>query len=214
MRKPIKPNPKTFSFVFLIHDIFKILLALPGLLWFRTKIIYETPAAKEKMRGGALVIANHIGFFDPVYLQYCIWYRRHHFVCLDNFFKGPLWWMFKAFLCIPINKSNISIKTFKDIILHLKCGELVILFPEGQIESAKGELDAFKSGMILMAVQSRKPIIPVYIRKRKNIFNRLTMCVGEPVDPCALCGEKPTMKTINSAAALLREKEEKLSNLK
>ena len=213
MRKPIKPTSKTFSPVFLIHDFFKIILALPGLLWFRPKIVYETPAAKKKIRGGALVIANHIGFFDPVYLQYCIWYRRHHFVCLDDFFKGPLWWMFKAFLCIPINKKNISIKTFKGIVDHLKCDELVTLFPEGGIESKEGELDSFKSGMILMAVQSKKPIVPVYIRKRKNIFCRLTMCVGEPVKPDEMCGQRPNMKEINSAAVFLHEKEEKLSNL-
>ncbi|MBO4432006.1 MAG: 1-acyl-sn-glycerol-3-phosphate acyltransferase [Clostridia bacterium] len=213
MTKPIKPNPKTFSFVYLIHDVLKILLALPGLLWFRPKIIYENAAAKKKIRGGALVIANHIGFFDPVYLQYCIWYRRHHFVCLDDFFKGPFALMFKAFLCIPINKKNISIKTFKDIIEHLKCDELVTLFPEGGIETNEGELDSFKSGMILMAVQSKKPIVPVYIRKRKSILNRLTMCVGEAVDPIAATGDKPNMKSINAAAVLLREKEQKLSNL-
>ena len=213
MRKPIKPTAKTFSFSFIIHDIFKIILALPGLLWFRPKIIYESPAAKKKIRGGALVIANHIGFFDPVYLQYCIWYRRHHFVCLDDFFKGPLWWMFKAFLCIPINKKNISIKTFKDIVEHLKCNELVTLFPEGGIESTKGELSSFKSGMILMAVQSGKPVLPVYIKKRNNILRRLTMCVGEPVEPRVMCGERPNMKDINSAAAFLREREEKLSSL-
>lgn len=214
MRKPIKPSNKTFSFVFLIHDISKILLALPGLLWFRPKIIYENKEAKKRIRGGALVIANHIGFFDPIYLQYCIWYRRHHFVCLDEFFKGKLWWMFKVFLCIPINKQNISIKTFKDIIAHLKCDELVTLFPEGQIESTEGELNAFKSGMILMAVQSGKPIVPVYIKQRKHFYNRLRMCVGQAVDPVTLCGERPTMKTINSATELLQRHEEVLSSFK
>ena len=32
-----------------------------------------------------------------------------------------------------------------------------------------------------MAMQSQKPIIPVYIKKRKTLFSRLVLAVGEPV---------------------------------
>ena len=212
MRQPIKPCDRTFSFRFLAHDLAKILLALPGWLWFRPKLVYESPAAKRKIRGGALVIANHLGFYDPVYLQYAIWYRRHHFVCLQQCFDGPLWFMFKAFLCIPIDKENVNIKTFKDIVAHLKCNELVSLFPEGQVEGDDGQMSTFKSGMILMAVQSQKPIVPVFIHKRKGFYRRLRLCIGEPIDPVALCGgARPTMQDINKAATLLQDKTTALS---
>ena len=213
MLKAIKPCEKTFALRFLVHDIFKIVLALPGLLWFRPKIIYENERAKKKIKGGALVIANHLGFFDPIYLQYCIWYRRHHFVCLEEFFKGCFGIMFKLFLCIPINKRNVSVAAFKEIVAHLKSNELVSIFPEGQVEKADGEMGAFKSGMILMAIQSKKPIVPVYIHKRAHFYNRLVMCVGEPVDTETLCGSRPDMKEINRAAKLLQEKETTLSLL-
>lgn len=213
MRKAIKPCAGTFSFRFLAHDVAKIILALPGWLWFRTRILYETPAAKRKIRGGVLAISNHLGFYDPIYLQYAIWYRRHHFVCLQKFFEGPLWWMFKAFLCIPIDKENVSIQTFKDIVAHLRCNELVSLFPEGQVEGEGAQMSPFKSGMILMAIQSRKPILPVYIRKRERFYHRLTVCIGEPIDPAALCGERPTMQEINRAAERLQEKMTALSRL-
>lgn len=214
MRKAIEPCDRTFSFRFLAHDVAKIILALPGLLWFRPKLVYETPVAKKRIRGGALIISNHLGFYDPVYLQYAIWYRRHHFVCLQKFFDGPLWFMFKAFLCIPIDKENVSIRTFKDIVAHLKCDELVSLFPEGQVESGDGQMSPFKSGMILMAIQSGKPIVPVFIHKRPNVFRRLRMVIGEPIDPAALCGgARPTMQDINKAAQKLQEKEAALSRL-
>lgn len=214
MRRPIEPCDKACSVRFLAHDIAKVLLALPGLLWFRPKIMYESDVARRKIRGGALVIANHLGFYDPVYLQYAIPYRRHHFVCLQKFFDGPLWWMFKAFLCIPIDKENVSIKTFKDIVAHLKCNELVSLFPEGQVEVADGQMSPFKSGMILMALQSQKPIVPVFIHKRSAFYRRLVMCIGEPIDPAALCGgARPTMQEINRAAQVLQDKTTALSHL-
>lgn len=213
MRKAIKPCRRAFSFRFLPHDIIMLLLFPPGLLWFRPRIVYENESARRRIRGGALLISNHLGFFDPVYLHYLAWYRRQHFVCLKQFFDGPVWWLFKIFLCIPIDKNNVSVSTFKEIVEHLKSDELVTLFPEGSVEHSSGELAAFKSGMILMALQSKKPIIPVYIHRRKHFYNRLTMCVGEPIDPAALCGGRPTMKAINDAAAALKDKEATLSQL-
>ena len=213
MRNAVKPCKSAVSFRFLPHDILKCILALPGLIWFRPKLVYESEKAKKRIRGGALVIANHIGFFDPVYLQYCIWYRRHHFVCLKKFFESRLWLMFKIFLCIPIDKDNVSIKTMKDIVEHLRCGELVTLFPEGGVETVDGQISSFKSGMILMAIQSGKPIVPVYIRKRKHFYNRLVMCVGEAEDLTALREGRPTMRQINLASEELRKRETALSLL-
>ncbi|MGI6264434.1 MAG: lysophospholipid acyltransferase family protein [Acutalibacteraceae bacterium] len=212
MRRPVPPCDKAISPRYLFHDVAKAIAALPGLLWFRPRIVYESELAKKRIRGGALVIANHIGFFDPVYLQYAVWYRRHHFVCLQKFFDGPLWWMFKGFLCIPIDKDNVRVDTFRQIVGHLQSGEMVTLFPEGQVNDGSGQLASFKAGMVLMALQSQKPIVPVYIHKRRRFYHRLVMGIGEPVDPAA-AGEKLTMRQINEAARRLQEKEIALSRL-
>lgn len=214
MREPVRPCDKKIAFRFLGQDIVKCLTVLPGLIWFRTKIVYENDTARKRIRGGALVIANHSGFFDPVYLQFGIWYRRHHFVCIKKFFEGKLWWLFKLFLCIPIDKNNMNVQSFKDIVAHLKAGELVTMFPEGKVNDGSGEMASFKSGMVLMALQSKRPIVPVYIHRRKNPLHRLVICIGEPIDPAALCGEKPNMKQINEAAELLKNKETTLARLK
>ena len=79
---------KLFSFKNIIYDITKLLAALPGFIYFRPKYIYESDKAKKRIRGAAIVVSNHTGFFDPVYLQFAVWYRRHHFVCLQKFFEG------------------------------------------------------------------------------------------------------------------------------
>ena len=33
---------------------------------------------------------NHDGFFDPIYLMFAIWYRRHRFICRKEFFDSCL----------------------------------------------------------------------------------------------------------------------------
>lgn len=206
-----RKKKKLFALEYLVYDFVK-LTAAPGVLWFRPKLLYAGERAKKKIKGGALVISNHIGFFDPVYLQFCVWYRRHHFICTDDFFKSGARWWFKRFLCIPIDRENTSLDSFRQITAHLKNGELVSMFPEGRVETKQGQTASFKSGMVLMALKSGVPIVPVYIKKKPHALSRLVMAVGEPVDVTALYGKKPTFSQIEAATRLLWQKEEELKN--
>ena len=202
-----------FSFRYLAYDFIKITGALPGLLWFRPKILYENKEAKKKIRGGALLIANHRGFFDPVYLQVGIWYRRHRFVCLSEFLTGPYRWLFRCFLCIPVDKKNFNFDSFRQIVDHLQKEELVVIFPEGQVNDGSGVMAQFKSGMVLMACRSGKPIVPVYIRHKTRWYQRLVLAVGEPVDVRGQYGAMPSLPQMEEIAARLRQKEEYLENM-
>ena len=51
------------------YDLVVFFCALPGLLWFRPKKIYEG-GKKVRVKGGVLTIANHVGYCDPLYLLY------------------------------------------------------------------------------------------------------------------------------------------------
>lgn len=196
---------------YLLFDFAKATAAIPSLLWFRPKIVYSSDAARKRLRGGVLVISNHCGFLDPVYLMLAIWYRRHHFVCLDTFFEGKFKrWLFSQFHCIPINRENFSMFSLRSIIDALRAGRMVTMFPEGHISTQKG-IETFKSGMVLLAYQSAKPILPVYIRPRKHWYSRLVVCIGEPMDVRSLIGEKASLSKFNQIAAELEEKEKALS---
>lgn len=212
MKKSANGKAPLFSLKYLFYDFVKVTAVLPGLIWFRPKIIYVNENAKKRIRGGALVISNHLGFFDPLYLQFGIWYRRHHFICLKEFFESRASWLFKSFLCIPIDKHNFSINSFREIIEHLDNGELVTMFPEGRVNGGSGELNEFKSGMILMALRSKKPIVPVYIYPKRKFYSRLKMVVGESVDVCTMYGNRPTFSQIDSMAELLRQREDELKS--
>ena len=104
---------KLFSLKYLVYDFVKVTAALPGLLWLRPRWRYENKEARRRIRGGAVVIANHVGFFDPIYVMFAIWYRRHHFICGKEFFESKSRWWFEHFLCIPVDRGN-----FKDIAEH------------------------------------------------------------------------------------------------
>lgn len=208
MKEPKKrKHPLGYYF---LHDFAKVTAGIPGLIAFRPKIYFENEAARARIRGGALLIGNHAGFFDPIYMMFAIWYRRHHFICTKELFEGKQKFFFEHFRCIPIDRGNFGIDSFRLIVEHLSQGKIVSMFPEGRIEDG---MKSFKSGMVLMAMKSKTPIIPIYIQPRSHWWQRLRMAVGEGVDVCTLCGSGANFSRVEDIAALLHDKEIQLQKL-
>ena len=214
MKKDKKESKaELFSFKNLAFDFIRI-TAAPGLLWFRPKRIYESETAKKKIKGPAIVIANHTDTVDPMYLMMVIWYRRHRFVCKADMMetkKGAF--CLKLFRCIPIDRESASFSSMRDIVTALKEGHLVSMFPEGQVNAVSDSPASFKPGMVLMSVQSGAPIIPVYVKPRKRATDRVVAVIGEPFSVTEKYGQKPKFSQIDEAAAYLHEKEIKLMEL-
>ena len=199
---------------YFMYDFVKATAAIPVALWLRPRILYESADAKKRIQGGALVIANHIGFADPIALMAAIWYRRHHFICMKEFEdKWNTKIFFSWFHCLPIDRENFDIDSFRQITEHLEDGKLVCMFPEGRINASDGDFAPFKAGMVLMALKSKSPIVPVYISPQKRWYNRATMVIGESVRVDCADGKLPSFDDISKASERLREKEARLKEL-
>lgn len=199
---------------FLFFDFVKYTSAIPMLLFLRPKNIYESEAAKKKIWGGAMLVANHTGFVDPLALMASIWYRRHHYVALKDFFRnGFMKLLFKGFMCIEIDRENMSMNTMRKITDELEKGSLVGMFPEGHInQEQQNGMQQFKSGMVLMAARAGVPIVPCYIVKRKSIWNRQRVVIGEPVET-RIEGKMPSMSQIEEITNTLYERIKALGSL-
>lgn len=212
----VKKN-RAISFRYAFFDFVR-LTAAPGLLLFRPKILYisEKAKANKKMKGGNLIISNHITMVDPMYLMLGLWRRRHHFVATKELFEGKFkHFMFtKGFKCICIDRENFSFASFKEITDNLKVGNIVSMFPEGSVNLTGEEVRVFKNGAVMMALRSGAPIIPVYIQKREHWYSRLVIAMGEPIDPKDFkTGNILTKTDLDNASAYLREQEQKLVEL-
>ncbi len=196
-----------------VQGFIKVTGAIPSLLWLRPKRIYASEKAREKIKGGALIIANHSDFVDPVYLMTVLWYRQHHFICSEEIMDSKAGGFLRACGCIRIDRKNVTINTMRDITDRLKQGQVVSLFPQGRISVGEDEGAKFKSGMTLMAIRSGAPIIPVYVKPRKSFFDRLKVVIGERVSVTELYGERPTFAEIDAATRLLYEREKQLKEL-
>lgn len=211
LQKERKGKTRKRPFRFFVYDFVKWTGAWPIVVWFRIKCIYENKDAKKKIKGGALICANHISYKDPIILSTVMWYRRLHFVALKEMFSTKLaTWFFTHILCLPIDRQNVSINSFKDIIEVLKDRRVVGIFPEGHINHEEGKLDFFKSGIVLMAMRAKVPIVPMVIIKKDRWWQRQKVVVGQPIN---LPEGNLNLDQISEFSEILRQKEGELIEL-
>lgn len=191
-----------------LYDFVKITGLIPTLILMRPKFFH--PYGKKRYyKGGILAACNHVDFLDPVVLLLTFWYRRVHSVATNELFSNKQKAFFFSHIhCIPIDKKNFTVTSLREIVNRLKAGHLVTIFPEGTVVkdvATQHEL-AYKSGVILMALKSKTPVLPIYVGDVKKWYSRRIIVMGEPIDFCSLY-ENPTKADIHEMTNILRQKE-------
>lgn len=153
-------------------------------------------------KGGAVIIANHLSYFDAVALASALERSKRDAMVLakSELFRVP--WrarLLTALGVIPVYRgSDKAADALNEAVKSLKGGELVALFPEGTIPK-DGALLPFKTGAARMALEANVPVIPVVmvgtdhiiasnLRKiKRTLFKRailqhpVKVSIGEPI---------------------------------
>lgn len=203
--KPVSKKKRRIGSNF-FYDFVKITGAIPALIWIRPKVIH---IGEKCPKGGVLISSNHPTFVDPITLLTAFPWRRLHSLVTKDLYKNKLMtFMLTCMHCIQVDKDNFSMASFHTTVDRLQNGKAVVIFPEGQVNQGDGrEVQAFKSGAILMAHRANVPILPVYIVKREKWYRTQRVVIGEPFDVKAAVGLIPSMEKMNAVTEQLREKE-------
>src|SRR6266478_192377 len=111
--------------------------------------------------GGFLLLPNHITWVDAIVLQLAC-PRPIRYVIDDEFYRKPILHPFLRLLqCIPIDTrhSHSAIRAATEKIAE---GEVVCLFPEGQLERT-GTLLRLRRGYELIARHANAAVVPVWL---------------------------------------------------
>jgi acyl-[acyl-carrier-protein]-phospholipid O-acyltransferase / long-chain-fatty-acid--[acyl-carrier-protein] ligase len=136
------------------------------LLWMATHTLYRLDVkGRENVpaRGGALLAPNHVSITDAVFLIASL-DRPIRFLMFKGIYEHPLIKPFAKILgVIPIASDQgprEMIHSLRTATQALKDGELVCIFPEGQLTRI-GQLLPFRRGMERIMKDVDAPIIPV-----------------------------------------------------
>jgi 1-acyl-sn-glycerol-3-phosphate acyltransferase len=142
-------------------------------------------------RGGALVICNHLDWFDPVLLLAAS-PRPILFMAKAEFlgYRVLRWFAFQAG-AFPVRRGQPDRAALRHAQSRLAVGMLVGMFPEGTRSSTGGLKDPFP-GASLIAVRSNAPVIPCALigtedlplsginDERQKRYPRISAIFGEP----------------------------------
>ena len=114
--------------------------------------------------GPAVLVCNHVSFMDALVISGCV-RRPIRFVMYHKIFGVPLLsFVFRTARAIPIAPAREDPKLLEQandsISGALKDGQLVCIFPEGEI-TRHGELNPFKSGIEHIVKRDPVPVIPI-----------------------------------------------------
>lgn len=209
--KKQKKKNNIFSFKYFVYDFVKFTGAIPMWLWLRPKVYYMGDKKQIKKQKAMLIMSNHTGMLDGIIIHFAFVFRRLWFLALDNMFKKKFQkWFFTNLNCIEINRENMNTSSYNNVVNYLKKDKAVCIFPEGQIESTKDQLQKFKLGITFISIINKTPIVPVYLDRRKSFWHREKLIVGEPIYLHEYCSPIPTMPEIERAGEILYEKEQEL----
>lgn len=149
-----------------------------------------------------LLAANHISHFDPPLIS-CLAPRRIEWIATKELFEGPISKRFLQWIGgIPVDRFHTDGNALRTIILRLRRGAVVGIFPEGGIRSGKNSLlegASSKLGLATLSVLSGVPIIPCVVLGTDRLYESrywnplwklsggkrvpLWVVFGEPIQP-------------------------------
>ncbi|WP_250464806.1 MFS transporter [Microbulbifer litoralis] len=186
--------------------------AMRLLVWLLSHTMYRVRhegLEQIPAEGPAIIACNHVSYVDALLLAGAV-RRPIRFIMYKPIYEIPvLHFIFKTGRAIPICSKQKDPegyeKAFEEIEQGLRDGDLLCIFPEGQL-TKDGELQPFKAGIEKILGRTPVPVIPMALRglwgsffshKGGNAFttwprrfwSRVGVVAGKPLDAAAARAE-------------------------
>src|SRR2546429_398702 len=111
--------------------------------------------------GGSLLLPNHITWVDAIVLQLACPRPIRYIIDQEFYHKAVLRPFLRIVGCIPIDTRHAR-SAIRAATERLNAGEIVCLFPEGQL-TRSGTLLRLRRGYELIAQHANAPVVPVWL---------------------------------------------------
>jgi 1-acyl-sn-glycerol-3-phosphate acyltransferase len=170
--------------------------------------------------GGALLVANHISYIDPLTFARFVWdaERIPRFLAkaslFDHFLVGSV---LRGSGQISVHRGTADARSsLRDAVAALEGGEVVCIYPEGTVTRDPDFWPMLsKTGVARLALAADVPVIPVaqwgpqdtvdwYARKVRPLPRKTVVCeAGPPVDLSAYRGRPVTAELLREVTDVL-----------
>ena len=150
--------------------------------------------------GPAVICPNHTTMGDPFYVVFAFG-RKYPMRAMAKIqiMRVPfIGWILSKAGVFGVDRGRADMKAVKTALKCLKDGNKLLMFPEGT-RVHEGEDVAAKTGAAMFATRTGVPLLPVYIQRKKKLFARNVVVIGQPYHP-EYAGRKPTPDELDAIA--------------
>lgn len=131
--------------------------------------------ARIPMQGPLILATNHINSLDaPVGFSHLHPRPLTAFVKIETWNNWFMKFLFNAWDAIPITRGEVDFEAFRLAEEALKMKKIVIVAPEGT-RSYHGKLNQGYPGIVLLAIRSGVPILPVVFYGNENFKQKFRL---------------------------------------
>jgi 1-acyl-sn-glycerol-3-phosphate acyltransferase len=151
--------------------------------------IDDSQLAQVPERGPLILVTNHINILEVPIIYTRLQPRPVHGLALADRWKQPLIrWILDSTGSIPLERGGINLGAFRKALEILKAGEMLLISPEGT-RSGHGRMQAAHPGVVLLALKSGAPLLPIGYSGAENYKENLRrlrrtefhLAVGRPL---------------------------------
>jgi 1-acyl-sn-glycerol-3-phosphate acyltransferase len=165
--------------------------------------IVDRPRILNADGPGAIIVCNHVGWADSLWLGYALYPRPLRFLSKQELFDTPMKkWLFEQSGCIAIDRGEPSPSSIKAVVDVLRQGEIILIFPSG---TRQHENTVFKRGAATMALHAQVPLVPAFYRgpqqmRIAHLVDRphIQVTFGTVIPTLGLAIDKPTAAKITA----------------
>jgi len=135
----------------------------------------DDDVARIPMQGPLILATNHINSLDaPVGFSHLHPRPLTAFVKIETWNNWFMKFLFNAWEAIPITRGEVDFEAFRLAEDALKMKKIVIVAPEGT-RSYHGKLNQGYPGIVLLAIRSGVPILPVVFYGNENFKQKFRL---------------------------------------
>ena len=162
--------------------VYTIVLPVVRVL-FKTILPVKFHGAEDvrSMEAPFILMANHTTMLDPFMMAAAIPKYQIRFIGKKELWKFPPFaWFANQIKAIPVDRHNTDMEAMRACMRVTREGHVLGIFPEGT-RHHKGLMTELESGVAMIALRSKVPLVPVYIAGKLGLFRTLHVYVGKPI---------------------------------
>lgn len=128
-----------------------------------------------------ILMGNHLSLADPFIMAVAAPKEQIRFIGKKELWSNKLVaWFCRSLKAIPVDRHNTDMEAMRACMRVTRDGHVLGIFPEGT-RHHQGVMQELESGVALIALRAKVPLVPVYITGKIAPFRPLDVYVGAPI---------------------------------